>query len=470
MRLNRYLSLCGLGSRRGCEVLIQEGRVSINGHVIKDLATQVSDEDRIVADGKPVKAETGVVIALNKPRGYICSRSDERDRMTIYSLLPKQFQTLHHVGRLDKDSEGLLLMTNRGELSHRLIHPSMGAEKEYEVIVDQPMDQATMAKLVKGMLTEEGHAKCERAWMITEYRAHVVLKQGLKRQIRLMFYQLGFEVERLTRTRIGWLELKGLQKGGWKQLTEVEVERFFSKDGATGRPAKIAKTAAVADAGDEEAGRPVRRAPAKPRSGPRGKKAFGSEDRPRTPRARSSESEDRPRSGPRGKKTFGSEDRPRGGARAKKSFGSEGRTRSPRAASEDGEDRPFGAPRPKRTFGGEDRPRGPRSSFSEGEDRPFGAPRGQKPFGREDRPRTPRGGFSEGEDRPRGGSRPPRGRASFGDDEAPRPRGKRPDGDRKPRTSGGAGKARSTRGDTPSRPPRASVKRAPGKKGPRGRA
>nr|WP_281382870.1 pseudouridine synthase [Prosthecobacter dejongeii] len=377
---------------------------------------------------------------MHKPRGYICSRSDERDRMTIYSLLPKQFQTLHHVGRLDKDSEGLLLMTNRGELSHRLIHPSMGAEKEYEVIVDQPMDQATMAKLVKGMLTEEGHAKCERAWMITEYRAHVVLKQGLKRQIRLMFYQLGFEVERLTRTRIGWLELKGLQKGGWKQLTEVEVDRFFSKDGVTGRPAKIAKTAAVADAGDEEAGRPVRRAPAKPRSGPRGKKTFGSEDRPR--------------SGPRGKK----------------SFGSEGRTRSPRAASEAGEDRPFGAPRSKRTFGSEDRLRGPRSSFSEGEDRPFGAPRGQKPFGREDRPRSPRGGYSEGEDRPRSGSRPPRGRASFGDDEAPRPRGKRPEGDRKPRSSGGAGKARSTRGDSPSRPPRASVKRAPGKNGPRGRA
>jgi 23S rRNA pseudouridine2605 synthase len=455
VRLNRYLSLCGLGSRRGCEVLIQEGRVSINGHVIKDLATQVSDEDRIIADGKPVKAESGVVIALHKPRGYICSRSDERDRMTIYSLLPKQFQTLHHVGRLDKDSEGLLLMTNRGELSHRLIHPSMGAEKEYEVIVDQPMDQATMAKLVKGMLTEEGHAKCERAWMITEYRAHVVLKQGLKRQIRLMFYQLGFEVERLTRTRIGWLELKGLQKGGWKQLTEVEVERFFSKDGVTGRPAKIAKSASATDAGDEESGRPVRRAPAKPRGGPRAKKSFGSEDRPRTPRARTSEGEDRPRGGPRGKKTFGSEDRPRGGPRGKKSFGSE--------------DRPFGAPRPKKSFGGEDLPRGPRPSFSEGEDRPFGAPRARPSFGGKDRPGAARPSFSDGEDRPRGGSSGPRGRSSFGDDEAPRPRGKRPDGDRKPRSSGGAGKPRSTRGDSPSRPPRASVKRAPGKKGPRGR-
>lgn len=244
--------------------------MSINGHLVKDLGTKVEPSDQVNVDGKPVRAETGVVIALNKPRGYICSRSDERDRMTIYALLPKPLQTLHHVGRLDKDSEGLLLLTNRGDLSHHLIHPSKGAEKEYEVIVDNPMDQATMAKLVKGMLTEEGYAKAERAWMITEYRCHVVLKQGLKRQIRLMFYQLGFEVERLTRTRIGWLELKGLQKGGWKQLTSTEVERFFSQEGTTGRPPRAAKSkAAKAESeDDEEVIRPVRAKPTRERSEP----------------------------------------------------------------------------------------------------------------------------------------------------------------------------------------------------------
>lgn len=269
MRLNRFLSQCGLGSRRGSEQIILEGRVAINGRQIKDLGTQVETDDQVTVDGKPVRVETGVVIALNKPRGYICSRSDERDRMTIYALLPKPLQTLHHVGRLDKDSEGLLLLTNRGDLSHHLIHPSKGAEKEYEVIVDKPLDQATMAKLVKGMLTEEGYAKAERAWMITEYRCHVVLKQGLKRQIRLMFYQLGFEVERLTRTRIGWLELKGLQKGGWKQLSSTEVERFFSQEGTTGRPprAEKAKVAKPQNDDDEEVIRPRR---AKPERAPRG--------------------------------------------------------------------------------------------------------------------------------------------------------------------------------------------------------
>ena len=235
MRLNRYLSLCGLGSRRGVEALVLEGRVSINGHYVTDLATQVDDDAKVLVDGRPIRLEKSVVIALNKPKGYVCTRSDERDRATIYDLLPRQFQTLHHVGRLDKDSAGLLLMTNRGDLSHRLIHPSQGAEKEYEVVTDKPMDQETMAKLVKGMLTEEGFAKAERAWLVTEYRAHVVLKQGLKRQIRLMFYQLGFEVERLTRLRIGWLELRGLPRGSWKELSQAEIERFFSKEGATGR-------------------------------------------------------------------------------------------------------------------------------------------------------------------------------------------------------------------------------------------
>jgi 23S rRNA pseudouridine2605 synthase len=230
---------------------VLEGRVAINGKLIKDLATNVGDEDQVTVDGKPARPETGIVIALNKPRGYICSRSDEKDRMTIYALLPKPLQTLHHVGRLDKDSEGLLLLTNRGDLSHHLIHPSKGAEKEYEVIVDKPLDQAVMARLVKGMITEEGYAKSERAWMDSEYRCHVVLKQGLKRQIRLMFYQLGFEVVRLVRVRIGWLELKGLQRGGWKQLSSTEVERFFSKEGTTGRPPRLDKPKVATSDSDE---------------------------------------------------------------------------------------------------------------------------------------------------------------------------------------------------------------------------
>lgn len=308
VRLNRFLSQCGMGSRRGCEQIIVEGRVSINGREVKDLATKVEPGDQVSVDGRSVRTETEVVLALNKPRGYLCTRADTHDRMTIYELLPTQYQTLHHVGRLDKESEGLILLTNRGDLSHRLIHPSMGAEKEYEVIVDKPLDSTIMAKLVKGMMTEEGHAKAERAWMDGGFRAHVVLKQGLKRQIRLMFYQLGFEVERLIRTRIGWLELRGLPKGGWKELTTAEVGRFLSKDGG-GRPPKLAKPKkpAAKDAPEatekplakKRAGAPPKRSSKGRTEGPatkrpsRGKPADSREERPIRSRSASAKS-DRP--------------------------------------------------------------------------------------------------------------------------------------------------------------------------------
>lgn len=234
-----------MASRRGAEEIILGGRVSINGHVVTELATQVQPEDKVVVDGSPVRAELPITIVLNKPKGYICSRGDTHERMTIYDLLPLKFQNLHHVGRLDKDSEGLILLTNRGDLSHRIIHPSQGAEKEYEVVVDQAMTIDTMAKMAKGMLTEEGYARAERAWLDGAYKAHVVLKQGLKRQIRLMFYHLGYEVVRLTRIRIGWLQLRGLSKGGWKELTPTEVERFFKEEKQKGRepPPKLPKDA-----------------------------------------------------------------------------------------------------------------------------------------------------------------------------------------------------------------------------------
>ena len=242
MRLNRFLSLCGLGSRRGVEAIIAEGQVSINGSYTRSLGTIVADEDEVRVNGKIMRPAKGVVLALNKPKGYVCSRGDTHDRLTIYDLLPVKYQNLHHVGRLDKESEGLLLMTNRGDLSHRLMHPSQGVEKEYEVVVDKPIDpEVLFPKLVKGLMTPEGFAKAERVWSAgSEYRLHLVLKQGLKRQIRHMLYFLGFEVERLIRVRIGWLAVKGLAKGSWKELTEPEVKRFFSET-KTPPPAALKK-------------------------------------------------------------------------------------------------------------------------------------------------------------------------------------------------------------------------------------
>ena len=227
MRLNRYLSSCGLGSRRGVEQIVLEGRVTINGEVTLNLGTTVADTDEVKVDGKKTRLEKGIVIAFHKPRGYVCTRRDERDRETIYALLPREFATLHHVGRLDKESEGLLLLTNRGDLSHRLMHPSQGVEKEYEVTLETAFDPEHLSKLTHGIHTEEGPAKAERAWVISNYKVGLVLKQGLKRQIRLMMYSLGYEVKFLVRVRIGGLVLKGLPTGGWRELKESQVQTML---------------------------------------------------------------------------------------------------------------------------------------------------------------------------------------------------------------------------------------------------
>jgi 23S rRNA pseudouridine2605 synthase len=227
VRLNRYLSQCGLGSRRSCELIVREGRVSINGQQITELATEVAETDRVNVDGNPVRPHVPLVLVLHKPAGYLCTREDTHNRPTIYDILPAKFHSLHHVGRLDQDSEGLILLTNQGDLSQRLLHPSEGVEKEYEVTLDKDFDPKHAAKLVRGIQTVEGFGRAEHVHVDSPKRLHVVLKQGLKRQIRLMFYEIGYEVVRLIRVRIGGLRILGLGVGQWRELRPTEVEQFF---------------------------------------------------------------------------------------------------------------------------------------------------------------------------------------------------------------------------------------------------
>jgi 23S rRNA pseudouridine2605 synthase len=236
MRLNKFLSSCGLGSRRGVEAIILEGRVRINGQVCTELGTQVESTDDVVVDTRKVRPNKPVVIALHKPKGYVCTRDDEHARHTIYDLLPAKLRTLAHVGRLDMDSEGLLLLTNQGDLSHQLAHPTHGLEKEYEVQLEKPFDPALLEKLTHGLHIEEGFAKAERAWIIGHYKLGLVLKQGLKRQIRHMLYRVGYEVKRLVRVRIGNLPLTGIPEGGYRELKEDEVDRLLVHPKAKERP------------------------------------------------------------------------------------------------------------------------------------------------------------------------------------------------------------------------------------------
>jgi len=239
MRLNRFLASAGLGSRRGVEELITSGQVRINGQVVTDLATQVSTDDAVKVGSRLLRQEQPLSILLNKPKGFVCTASDERDRRTIFDLLPQNWPRIYHVGRLDKDSEGLLIMTNDGELSLALTHPRYKIEKEYEVLLDKSFDLKDREKLLKGFHIMGGRAKAERVDVLGAQHLGLTLTQGIKRQIRLMLYDLGYEVERLARVRLGPLKIGEMRPGEWRILTSKEVATL--KAAAPAEPVAKAK-------------------------------------------------------------------------------------------------------------------------------------------------------------------------------------------------------------------------------------
>jgi len=241
MRLNRFLAAAGLGSRRSCEELISSGVVVINGHRIDNLATLVDPGDDVRVKGRPVHAAPLVTLLLNKPRGYVVTRSDEKGRRTVYDLLEEGHANLFHVGRLDKESEGILLMTNDGALAQKLLHPSHGVEKEYEVEIDKAFDPELTAKLLRGVHIEGGRGRFESVRIVGPKLLRVVLKQGIKRQIRLMLYRLGYEVERLRRIRMGQLSDFKLPPGAWRPLSVKELDLLAKAAKPANRSANVRK-------------------------------------------------------------------------------------------------------------------------------------------------------------------------------------------------------------------------------------
>lgn len=223
MRLNRFLASAGLGSRRSVETLITTGQVRINGHVVTDLATKVEPGDAVKVGARLLKTQQTLTAVLNKPRNYVCTASDDLDRRTIFDLLPPNWPRVYHVGRLDKESEGLLIVTNDGDLSLALTHPRYKIDKEYEVLIDKPFDPKDRAKLLKGFHIIGGRAKVEHFEQLGAQHLRLVLNQGIKRQIRLMLYELGYEVERLVRVRIGPLKIGETRPGDWRILTAKEI-------------------------------------------------------------------------------------------------------------------------------------------------------------------------------------------------------------------------------------------------------
>src|SRR5215213_5106181 len=223
MRLNRFLAAAGIGSRRHCDELIAAGRVTINGRVCTDFSVQPAPTDHVKVGGKMVRAQQRLDLVLHKPAGFVSTRSDPHARDTIFDLLPPHLPRLFNVGRLDAQSEGLLLLTNDGDLAQRLTHPRFKIDKEYEVTLDKPWDPQLAPKLLKGVMLADQRAKLERILPVTTMKLRVVLRQGLNRQIRRMFYELGYEVNRLVRTRVGDLRLGDLPRGHWRPLTKGEL-------------------------------------------------------------------------------------------------------------------------------------------------------------------------------------------------------------------------------------------------------
>ena len=223
IRINKFLASCGIDSRRVADRLIEEGRVEVNGKVIDTPGMRVTEKDFVKVDGRHMTPMEEVVVLLNKPRGYVCSREAQGAIGTVYDLLPPRLRHLNYVGRLDADSEGLLIMTNKGELTQTLSHPTGGIEKEYWVTVDQNFDNSVLMQFLRGVRIPEGNAKAKYVCRASARHACVVLEQGLKRQVRQMFQCLGLRVRKLVRVRIGSLWGGDLEPGSWRFLDDADV-------------------------------------------------------------------------------------------------------------------------------------------------------------------------------------------------------------------------------------------------------
>src|SRR5436189_2332028 len=175
MRLNRFLAAAGVGSRRHCDQLIAEGRVTINGRVVTDFSTQPAEGDHVKVGGKLVRGERHLYIILHKPAGFVSTRADPNARDTIFDLLPPKFPRLFNIGRLDAQSEGLLLLTNDGDLAQRLTHPRFKIEKEYEVILDRHWNREHAQKLLRGIFLDGQRAQIARVQPIGPTRLRLML-------------------------------------------------------------------------------------------------------------------------------------------------------------------------------------------------------------------------------------------------------------------------------------------------------
>jgi 23S rRNA pseudouridine2605 synthase len=237
IRLQKFIADAGVCSRRAAEALISQGEVWVNGTAATLGQKITPGVDKVTVSGKAVRtnAQPKITVAVHKPRGLVCSNDDPHHAATVFELLPREFSKFRFfcAGRLDLDSEGLVILTTDGELANRLMHPSRRVTKRYHVVLKKPFPSTRLPQLVRGVVIEGERLKVERAALInagpdqTSTDLDVHMHHGKKREIRLLFTTVGFEVKRLKRYQIGALQLKGIPLRAGKVLSTTEVEALF---------------------------------------------------------------------------------------------------------------------------------------------------------------------------------------------------------------------------------------------------
>ena len=229
MRLQKYLADAGIASRRKCEQLIEEGRVKLNG-AVAEIGMNVNDGDVVTLDGKRVRANNErVMIAFYKPKNVICSNAEEEDRKKVTDFFKELPYRLYTVGRLDYDSEGLILVTNDGDAANRLMHPRYGLSKTYNVLCSGRFTDAEIHTLASGVMLEDGMTAPARVKLLRETdngntELSITIHEGRNRQVRRMVAAVGHDTLRLVRVSIGKLTISGLKSGQWRFLSREETE------------------------------------------------------------------------------------------------------------------------------------------------------------------------------------------------------------------------------------------------------
>lgn len=272
VRLQRYLAMAGAGSRRHCEEFILTGRVTVDGQTVRELGTRIDpDAQRIHLDGERIRMERRVYYLLNKPIGYLCTSRDPDGRPRVIDLFPRDRERLFTVGRLDENSQGLILVTNDGDLAHRLAHPRFRVRKVYQVQVAGVPTRDTIQQLTKGAYFAEGRFKAAEAKLLKVHKqsalVEIVLMEGQNREIRRLLAKLGHKVQRLTRVALGPLELGPVPIGHFRPLTSQEVRALYTLVHA--RPGRSKKPSGKPRRNDSPKPRPAGKASRKKRQAPR---------------------------------------------------------------------------------------------------------------------------------------------------------------------------------------------------------